>query len=567
MSNRAALDGINLDRAPQREFDLSAVWLSEIGMSSRNASLLAASGMYVVSDVAYLSDEELRRLRNVGTSCIQDLRSSLAEVACNCSAVAYECANRIGTCYDPSARIFSAEVLDKFAHANIDLRRMPLAALSVHNSIMTLLRRARLNSIGDLTPFTNLELVRLVRSPNPKFLEEISGAISRLSPQLVASESENPAQHQKKVIAFEAIPASDDPALDAMENLARARARLEGRHREVLNMRFGNGFPASMTLEETSQSIGLTRERVRQIEAKALDRMRAHKGMFGPAVVKVEETRQLLGLSRKDSRLVQVIPRLHHGNLWKDKSLVHLLWAVFEQQLPKDSEFEGFDTAVVAVMSGREPMTLSELGWAVRPYLHPDDAARFPAFSVERRIELLGPAIRRNDGRFELPSGSIDGINDKRIRRLQAMRSVLERLGPSHYTTIANELDDLLPTDYRMSATTVRNWLDRYEGVFVWAGPGTFGLKTQGVGIRADERATAIAPATRERGSTRARRRGVGDEIADLLRERGPLPLAEVEVHILSRFRVQRSSVLAAIKQDRSNRFRFHDDRIVSLRD
>ena len=113
----------------------------------------------------------------------------------------------------------------------------------------------------------------------------------------------------------------------------------------------------------------------------------------------------------------------------------------------------------------------------------------------------------------------------------------------------------------------MRNWLDRYEGVFVWAGPGTFGLKTQGVGIRADERATAIAPATRERGSTRARRRGVGDEIADLLRERGPLPLAEVEVHILSRFRVQRNSVLAAIKQDRSNRFRFHDDRIVSLRD
>lgn len=565
MSSRAALEGINRDGTPEREHDLSAVWLSEIGLSSRNASLLAASGMYVVSDVAYLSDEELRRFRNVGTSCIQDLRWSLAEIARNSSAVAYECANRVGTCYDPSARIFSAEVLDKFAYANIDLRQIPLAALTVHNSIMTLLRRARLNFVADLTPFTNLELVRLAKSPNPKFLEEISGAISRLSTHPVASEPENPAPHHKTVLAFEVVPSSDDPALDAMEYLARARDSLEGRHREVLNLRFGLGYAALMTLEETGQSIGLTRERVRQIEAKALDRMRAHKGVLRPAVVRIEETRQLLGLSRKDSRLVQEIPRLHQGNPWKDESLIRLLWAVFDKQLPKDSEIEGLDTAVVAVMSGREPMTLSELGSAVRPYLHPDDMARFPTFSVERRIELLGPAIRRNDGRFELPSGSIVGVNDKRIRRLQAMRSVLERLGPSHYMTIAKELDDLLPTDYRMSANSVRSWLDRYAGVFVWAGPGTFGLKTQGVGIRADERATALEPAMRERRGTRARRRGVGDEIADLLREFGPLPLSDVEAHILSRFRVQRKSVLAAIKQDRSKRFSLHEDRTVSL--
>jgi RNA polymerase primary sigma factor len=40
-------------------------------------------------------------------------------------------------------------------------------------------------------------------------------------------------------------------------------------------MRFGIGFDREYTLEEIGQTVGLTRERIRQIEAAALQKLRS----------------------------------------------------------------------------------------------------------------------------------------------------------------------------------------------------------------------------------------------------------------------------------------------------
>ncbi len=50
--------------------------------------------------------------------------------------------------------------------------------------------------------------------------------------------------------------------------------RLSPREREVLEMRFGLADGTSHTLEEVGQYFGVTRERIRQIEAKALRKLR-----------------------------------------------------------------------------------------------------------------------------------------------------------------------------------------------------------------------------------------------------------------------------------------------------
>jgi RNA polymerase primary sigma factor len=50
--------------------------------------------------------------------------------------------------------------------------------------------------------------------------------------------------------------------------------QLSERERRVLEMRFGLEDGRSRTLEEVGKAFGVTRERIRQIEAKALRKLR-----------------------------------------------------------------------------------------------------------------------------------------------------------------------------------------------------------------------------------------------------------------------------------------------------
>jgi RNA polymerase primary sigma factor len=58
------------------------------------------------------------------------------------------------------------------------------------------------------------------------------------------------------------------------ENTRRVLSTLSPREEQVLKMRFGIGEKANHTLEEVGQDFEVTRERIRQIEAKALRKLR-----------------------------------------------------------------------------------------------------------------------------------------------------------------------------------------------------------------------------------------------------------------------------------------------------
>jgi RNA polymerase primary sigma factor len=74
------------------------------------------------------------------------------------------------------------------------------------------------------------------------------------------------------------------PSVEAARSLLRERLKeilndLSPRERKILSMRFGLEDGISYTLEEVGKEFGVTRERIRQIEVKALEKIRQHRGM------------------------------------------------------------------------------------------------------------------------------------------------------------------------------------------------------------------------------------------------------------------------------------------------
>lgn len=72
------------------------------------------------------------------------------------------------------------------------------------------------------------------------------------------------------------------PSVQAARGLLRERLKeilvdLNPREQKILAMRFGIGDGVTHTLEEVGQEFGVTRERIRQIEAKALEKIREHR--------------------------------------------------------------------------------------------------------------------------------------------------------------------------------------------------------------------------------------------------------------------------------------------------
>jgi len=81
-------------------------------------------------------------------------------------------------------------------------------------------------------------------------------------------------------VEFEAVSETDfdhfDEVSDAKKLIGAALEKLSERERKVIYMRLGIGCRTDYTLEETAFALDTTRERIRQIEAKTIRKMRSY---------------------------------------------------------------------------------------------------------------------------------------------------------------------------------------------------------------------------------------------------------------------------------------------------
>jgi len=70
------------------------------------------------------------------------------------------------------------------------------------------------------------------------------------------------------------------PSTNARDKRAEALKKiLNNQEKQIISLRFGIPNGNDMTLEQVGKALGLTRERVRQIQNKALDKLRRHPSL------------------------------------------------------------------------------------------------------------------------------------------------------------------------------------------------------------------------------------------------------------------------------------------------
>ena len=125
------------------------------------------------------------------------------------------------------------------------------------------------------------ELAERLYIPLDKLLRTMSVAKEPISLETPIGEEEN--SQLRDLIEDENAVQALDVAIQSnlREALTRALGGLTPREERILRMRFGIGTRTDHTLEEVGKVFSVTRERIRQIEAKALRRLkhpsRAHR--------------------------------------------------------------------------------------------------------------------------------------------------------------------------------------------------------------------------------------------------------------------------------------------------
>jgi RNA polymerase primary sigma factor len=118
------------------------------------------------------------------------------------------------------------------------------------------------------------ELARRMEMPAEKMRHMLEAAQHPISLDTPVGEHEDAQLHD--FIEDKNLPAPLDAAMRSglMTRVQELLHTLEPKEAKVLAMRFGIGMKAEHTLEEVGKQFGVTRERIRQIEARALNKLR-----------------------------------------------------------------------------------------------------------------------------------------------------------------------------------------------------------------------------------------------------------------------------------------------------
>lgn len=554
------------ERAAVAEVDIAAIWVTDLHVAVRTERALMHAGCLTLAEVAELPASATQRMWSVGAKSVADLVEAANRVLDDGDRWSAVTRERAGGTDDPGAPALPRAARALVRQRDIDLSTISLAQLDLPTRMLAVAGGAGVRTLDDLRRLTNLQVRRRLGVFQIEASTAIADAANRWAAAVAAGESpivpvgaEIGGAGERGGPTDKTVAAPD--LATALRRLRAALAVLPERDRAILAHRFGLDGQPPRTLEEVGRHLDLTRERVRQLEQRALSRPQPLGSALTTARAALDAFRRRLGLGWRDERLATALHRTAPGD--EDPSpLVRLVAATLPAGTGGEPGLAACDEAAIAVLARSGPLPLADAAARVAAEIEETDLARFPDLSLEDRLLLVGPGQVGEAG-YDLPPEPLDIPNDKRIRRLNALIGVLERGGPAHFREIADGLSRRVPREYLLDEGDVHAWLMRYSDHFVWVGRGRFALRGSNLGHRDDPGADE-----QEHGeSASRRRRGVGDEIATLLRDNGPMPMDDLVATVLERFQVAPASVAMAVRQDRRRRFVLDEDGWVALSD
>jgi RNA polymerase primary sigma factor len=152
--------------------------------------------------------------------------------------------------------------------------RLPVHVIESLNKLEKERKALRIEAGRDPTPD---DLAVRMNIPASKVRLLLEAQKTPYSLEMKVGEDEN--SELGDMISDRSIRTPEDTAIDsdAANEVERAMAQLSDREKEVLRLRYGLGTDREYTLEEIGRRLSVTRERIRQIESRALQKLRATK--------------------------------------------------------------------------------------------------------------------------------------------------------------------------------------------------------------------------------------------------------------------------------------------------